>query len=71
MSKKRKTLTRKAELKHMANIGETIYYGVKVGRVPGIYTSWSEVYKETHKFPGAKFKKFKKREDAEKYVNLA
>ena len=69
MSKKKKSLSRKAKFHKMAKAGETIYYGVKVGRKTGVFTSWNEVYPETHKFPGAKFKKFFTYEQAEAYVN--
>lgn len=65
----KKVLTRKQKLHKMAKAGETIYYGVKVGRKIGVFTSWNEVYLETHKFPGAKFKKFFTYEQAEAYVN--
>lgn len=68
MSRKTKKLTRKDRLKKIIKSGGTIYYAVKVGRTPGIYTSWNEVYKETHKFPGAKFKKFETMEKAEIYM---
>ena len=68
MSKKKKPLSRKAKFHKMAKAGETIYYGVKVGRNTGVYTSWNEVYKETHRFPGAKFKKFETYEAANKYI---
>ena len=69
MSKKKKPLSRKAKFHKMAKAGETIYYGVKVGRHTGVYTSWNKVYKETHRFPGAKFKKFETYEAANKYIN--
>lgn len=65
----KKVLSRKARLHKMAKQGETIYYGVKVGRHTGVFTSWNEVYKETHKFPGAKFKKFDTYEKAIAYLN--
>ena len=65
----KKVLTRKQKLHKMAKVGETIYYGVKVGRKTGVFTSWNDVYPETHKFPGAKFKKFFTYEQAEAYVN--
>ena len=34
------------------------YYAVKVGRVPGIYSSWDECLEQVNKYPKAKFKKF-------------
>lgn len=65
----KKVLNRKQKLHKMAKAGETTYYGIKVGRKTGVFTSWNEVYPETHKFPGAKFKKFFTYEQAEAYVN--
>lgn len=41
------------------------YYVVKVGHNPGIYTSWDECQNETRGFPGAKFKKFDTKAQAE------
>lgn len=35
----------------------TTFYGVWIGRTPGIYTTWDDCKKQTDKFPGAKFKK--------------
>lgn len=70
MSKKTKKLNRKDKLKKIVKEGGTIYYGVKVGRTPGVYTSWLDVYKETHRFPGAKFKKFETLEKAQLYIQL-
>lgn len=70
MSKRTKKLTRQYRLKQIVNNGGTIYYGVKVGREVGVYTSWNDVYKLTHKFPGAKFKKFETFEKASQYIEV-
>ena len=35
------------------------FYGVWVGKVPGIYTTWDECKKQTDKFPKAQYKKLK------------
>lgn len=45
------------------------YYAVKIGRNPGIYLSWEDCKKQVHGFPGAIFKKWKTREDAENYMH--
>ena len=45
------------------------YYAVKVGRSPGIYRTWEQCRENVHKYSGAIYKKFKKKEDAEKYMN--
>lgn len=44
------------------------YYAVKVGRKPGIYLNWDDCKKQVHGFPGAIYKKWKMREEAEKYL---
>lgn len=45
------------------------YYAVKIGKKPGIYTSWPETQKQTHGFPGAKFKSFTNKEEALAYMS--
>jgi ribonuclease HI len=44
------------------------YYGVKQGKVPGIYDSWEECKKQVVGYSGAEYKSFKSREMAKKYV---
>ena len=34
------------------------FYAVRIGRKPGIYSTWDECKSHTHGFKGAKFKKF-------------
>jgi ribonuclease HI len=45
------------------------FYGVAVGRVPGIYTDWPSTQAQISGFSGAKHKGFKTREEAEAFVN--
>ena len=45
------------------------YYAVKIGKNPGIYSSWAECEKQVKAYPNAKFKKWKTREEAEAYIN--
>ena len=45
------------------------YYAVKVGSAPGIYLSWAEAEPLVKGFPGAKYKSFPTREEAEAYLN--
>jgi len=40
------------------------FYAVRVGRVPGIYTSWDACAAQVKGYPGAVYKSFKSREDA-------
>ncbi len=44
------------------------YYAVKVGETPGIYTTWDDCNKQVNHFPGAKFKSFQTKEEAEAYM---
>jgi ribonuclease HI len=41
------------------------YYVVLEGRETGIFTDWDSCNKQVYKYPGAKFKSFKTREEAE------
>ena len=45
------------------------YYAVRVGRTPGIYTSWNECEHEVFKYPGAKHKSFKTRIEAYNWLH--
>ena len=44
------------------------FYAVRIGRTPGVYASWAECEAETKGFPGAVFKSFKTRPEAEAFV---
>ena len=44
------------------------YYAVKVGRSPGVYSTWNECKKMVDGFPGAVYKSFTNKEEAEKFV---
>ena len=46
----------------------TKYYAVVRGRVPGIYTSWTEAEKQVKKFPNSVFKSFSNEIDAIEYL---
>lgn len=45
------------------------YYAVAKGRKTGIFTTWNECKKNVHGFPGAKFKSFPTREEAENFID--
>ena len=45
------------------------YYAVKEGKQPGIYETWAECQKQVYKYPGAVFKAFLSRSEAENYLN--
>lgn len=51
----------------MANVD--VYYAVRKGRKPGVYTDWKEVQRQVIGFKGAIFKKFKTKEEAEEFVH--
>ena len=42
------------------------FYTVKVGRTPGVYETWAECESQVKQFPGAKFKSFLTRSEAER-----
>lgn len=44
------------------------YYGVRVGKTPGIYNTWDECKAQVHGFPGAEYKSFPTLEEARIYV---
>lgn len=44
------------------------YYAVKVGRETGIFETWEECHKHTHKFPGKMYKSFLDKKSAETYM---
>ncbi|MCP1111561.1 viroplasmin and RNaseH domain-containing protein [Lachnospiraceae bacterium PM6-15] len=45
------------------------FYAVKVGRKPGVYTTWPECQEQINGFSGAEFKSFKSLSEAEKYMS--
>ena len=47
----------------------TKYYAVRVGRTPGIYTSWNECEHQVLKYSGAKHKSFKTRIEAYNWLH--
>ena len=44
------------------------HYAVRVGRKPGIYRSWDECKEQVHGFPGARYKKFNTKDEAEIFI---
>lgn len=44
------------------------YYGVKVGKLPGIYTTWDECKKQVTGYPGALYKGFPTENEAREYI---
>ncbi|MED6110130.1 hypothetical protein PIB30_040103 [Stylosanthes scabra] len=44
------------------------HYAVRVGRIPGIYTTWVDCDEQVHGYPSAQFKGFKRLEDAVEYM---
>ena len=47
------------------------YYGVSVGKVPGVYTSWAACKEQVHQFKGAKYKRFGNRFAAKRFADGA
>nr|WP_035167802.1 ribonuclease H family protein [Lentilactobacillus curieae] len=44
------------------------FYAVKKGRQPGVYTTWPAAQKQISKFPGAVFKSFQTKKEAEDFI---
>jgi ribonuclease HI len=44
------------------------YYGVRAGRVPGVYATWDECKAQVHGYPGAAFKAFPTEQEAADFV---
>lgn len=47
------------------------FYGVRRGRRTGIFESWEACLAQVHQFPGAEYKAFPTREEAEAFVRLS
>ena len=45
------------------------FYAVKVGKIPGIYGTWSEAEEQVKGFPGAVYKSFSTEEEAIRYIS--
>lgn len=45
------------------------FYAIRVGRKPGIYTTWPEAQKQVLKFAGAQYKSFATKAEAEAYIS--
>ncbi|CAG8848891.1 16774_t:CDS:2, partial [Gigaspora margarita] len=45
------------------------YYAVQIGRKLGIYMNWEECKEQIHRYPGALYKKFYTKRQAEDYIN--
>jgi len=44
------------------------FYAVAKGRLTGVFDSWSDCQRQVNGFPGARFKKFQTRGEAEEFV---
>ena len=44
------------------------FYAVRTGHKTGIFTTWDECREAVHKFPGAEYKSFKNKDEAENYL---
>ncbi|ERJ12739.1 ribonuclease H1 domain-containing protein [Haloplasma contractile] len=50
-------------------MGKSKFYAVKVGKTPGIYQTWNQTEEQVKGFPGADYKSFKTRLEAEEYIS--
>ena len=46
------------------------FYAVRIGKVPGIYQTWSQAEEQVKGFSGAEYKSFSTLEEAERYISL-
>ncbi|HBE8718254.1 TPA: viroplasmin family protein [Clostridioides difficile] len=44
------------------------FYAVKVGRKPGIYSTWKDCLKQVNKYSGSSFKSFNTLEEAQNFI---
>lgn len=56
--------------KRRVTMAKKKYYAVKKGKVPGVYETWDACKAQTHGFPGAVFKSFPTREEAQAFVGM-
>ncbi len=54
--------------KEISNSIKSKYYAVKIGKTPGIYTSWADCQKQIFKYPCAQYKSFFNEVDALDYM---
>lgn len=47
-----------------------MYYAVKIGLIPGVYTSWDECKNLVLGYPNSKYKKFKTEKEAYEYLQI-
>ena len=47
------------------------WYAVRLGRIPGVYTSWAEAHRQVNRYPGAAHKKFRKASQAWAFVTCS
>lgn len=45
------------------------YYAVRIGKIPGIYQTWSQTEEQIKGFSGAKYKSFDTLQEAERFLN--
>ncbi len=48
----------------------TKFYAVRVGKIPGIYTSWNDCKAVVHGYPAAEYKSFSSMQEAQKYIDF-
>lgn len=46
------------------------FYAIRIGRKPGVYTTWNDARKQVTGFPGAIFKSFPTKEEAQQFVAM-
>jgi DNA helicase-2/ATP-dependent DNA helicase PcrA len=68
--KKLEKKTKLAQKEIIYNFTNQKYYAVKVGRKPGVYTTWTECLEQIYKFSGAQYKSCSSKEEAISYSGI-
>lgn len=58
-------------MRKRGKMAKKCFYAVRIGRNPGIYTSWKECNEQVYKFPGSEYKGFTGLHQAKLYMSKA
>ena len=64
----RKSFLKKFEASEDSKVAKKKFYAVKVGRVPGIYSTWDECKLQVDGYPNSEYKGFARLSEAESFV---
>lgn len=64
----RKSFLKKFEASEDSKVSKKKFYAVKVGRIPGIYSTWDECKMQVDGYPNSEYKGFARLSEAESFV---